>query len=82
MSKHTPTPWAVDYLCIRAADGNIGLMNLARDTDVSVANAAHIVHCVNTHDEMLGALQVAELALSDYPVELGIVRAAIERGKA
>jgi hypothetical protein len=61
-SEATPRPWRVlntNGLVIESGDGNIGLMNLARPSAESEANAALIVECVNSHSALLA--QNAEL---------------------
>jgi hypothetical protein len=54
---HTPLPWRVDIhtLTISAADGNVGLLNLARKEDESRANAVLIVDRVNSFDALTEA---------------------------
>ena len=63
--KHTPTPWKIDkrevLYAINTDTKHIGV--IASDTiDGKVrgegcANAQHIVHCVNTHDALVEALE-------------------------
>jgi hypothetical protein len=60
---HTPLPWHADGRCIQAQDGNIGLLNLARDDRTSEANAAFIVRAVNSHQALVDALEEATEAL-------------------
>lgn len=71
MSKHTPTPWYydgedMDSEAAASWDGN-GYEIFSKDKDGNVtngiaggipeeANAAHIVHCVNMHEELVEAL--------------------------
>ncbi len=55
-TKHTPTPWRMDY------QPEEHLWKITDGWDfigqaLHKPNAAHIVHCVNTHDEMLAALK-------------------------
>ncbi len=55
MSEHTPTPWAasdvrVDATARKAHEGPTCIAS-------SVANAAHIVKCVNLHDELVAAME-------------------------
>lgn len=67
MRAHTPLPWSLDvgHLCIRAADGNVGLMNLARSQDESMANAALIVAAVNSRADLISVLHEVEAYLED-----------------
>jgi hypothetical protein len=71
MRKHTATPWKVevvgtssDYsnpvdVCeILSADGYAQIAENLRD-----ANAAHIVRCVNAHDELVALLKQAHESL-------------------
>lgn len=61
-SKHTKLPWHVHHrnpLVLQAADGNIALMNLARPSEESEANAAFIVTACNSHAELVEALEEA-----------------------
>lgn len=60
MSAHTPTPWAIDGGDIAIG----GVVCILADycgpdyagTQERIANAAHIVRCVNLHDELVAAL--------------------------
>ena len=68
--KHTPTPWQVNdqrksgwmdnsiYIT-----GNHNLAKLYDDYKQAEANAAHIVKCVNLHDELVTALEKIALDL-------------------
>lgn len=60
-TKHTQTPWKVTQdNGIVAADGqSVACVSshIRRDWDVKKANAAHIVRCVNSHDDLLAALK-------------------------
>lgn len=72
--KHTPTPWKFslsierDFLGIYPDTGKkeapIAKMPEYIRKDVMAANAEFIVRAVNSHDEMLAALQDAESAIS------------------
>jgi hypothetical protein len=68
-TQHTPTPWCTMYsgTVIRGFDGTdvaIGLNRLGpRD------NAAHIVRCVNAHDELVAALRMIESYGNDMPMD-------------
>jgi hypothetical protein len=64
--KHTHTPWKTvgetlvygqDNYCIAATMSDHWVSN--RDIDESLANAQHIVRCVNSHDDLVDALQRA-----------------------
>lgn len=67
MAQHTQTPWRVDpnYSSdIIGGDGrDVAETSLSegwqRGEEVSAANAAHIVTCVNAHDDLLAALREA-----------------------
>ena len=68
--KHTPTPWAVDHDAISAQGQHIaGCIGLdGDDYATQKANAAHIVRCVNAHDDLVSALQMvcdSGVALAD-----------------
>lgn len=81
MAEHTPTPWAMsdadmfgDYN-IQSADGvRTGENMLAiaavvsnlRPANEVHANARHIVHCVNVHDDLVKALE-AIIESADAP---------------
>lgn len=58
--KHTPTPWKV-YQCGGVQIGQEGtgeaICSMWGDKHEGEANAAHIVKCVNMHDELVGALK-------------------------
>lgn len=64
MSKHTPAPWRVekfymkDPIVITSHNGDICLSSQSDDMD-DVANAEHIVRCVNSHDALVEALKDA-----------------------
>jgi len=62
-SKHSPTPWSVshDYniftqygQCVATTRIDCGVNT---DFALNLANAAHIVHCVNTHDALEAKLE-------------------------
>lgn len=65
-TKHTPTPWKFDGESINDLQGNTvafprsgGFMPGHRDENLR-ANAAHIVKCVNLHDELVDALALCQ----------------------
>jgi hypothetical protein len=61
---HTPTPWKVTNLrsrpnqSFRIAASGIGVAETIEDHDIvdGLANAEHIVLCVNAHDDLVAAL--------------------------
>lgn len=62
-TNYTPTPWKTkfDIECqwheILGADGkHIAGVSSARSWEENKANAAHIVHCVTLHDELVAML--------------------------
>lgn len=64
MGKHTPTPWEVrmvtGFHTSIYGEKNKWILNAALQgmkRDESEANAAHIVKCVNMHDELVKALE-------------------------
>ncbi len=66
-AKHTPTPWAIhNHFFITAKVGN-RLKSVVCEIDrhawtnsgEAQANAEHIVQCVNMHDELVEALEIA-----------------------
>ena len=69
---HTPTPWHVEEGHIQRDSGGIRYWQITDgqdaiacnqfcyagyDPDVNIANARHIVRCVNTHDALVKALE-------------------------
>lgn len=72
---HTPTPWTLEAESEKASDGSIeGYQILIpeinrlffdtewadpEDWEQSLTNAAHIVQCVNMHEELVAALKLA-----------------------
>lgn len=70
--KHTPAPWEVAYevsatqrfpTVIARIDGRIVGISSPWMNDQAEANAAHIVHCVNSHASLVEALGEARKAL-------------------
>lgn len=61
--EHTPTPWIVDTVTYGdiwiVADKESWVPRICHIPDYSEANAAHIVKCVNMHDELVEALKQA-----------------------
>ena len=62
-TKHMPSPWRVHGLTVEGQDGNICLMNLAREEEQTEANAAFIVLACNAHYDLVEALEKAGVAL-------------------
>jgi hypothetical protein len=60
-SKHTSTPWELSGTDIRCSSGGIANVHDPEDplhrTKTNIANAQHIVKCVNLHDELVEALE-------------------------
>lgn len=62
---HTPTPWRFDdgqvFAFEPSAEAEVLICDTAPDnvalTEYDEANAAHIVHCVNSHDRLVKACQ-------------------------
>lgn len=90
-AKHTPGPWAVSFdqpfeMSIRGPDGqkiqgiSVHLDDCAHDYNPPVeANAAHIVRCVNMHDEMLAYLIELRGYVSSEELETLIAKAKGEQ---
>ncbi len=65
MSKHTPTPWEIKafgappQIVIGPCDPKPGAPSFTANTlgGNDAANAAHIIHCVNTYDALVEALE-------------------------
>lgn len=77
--KHTDTPWqlfdsssviAVDQHRAIAICSNVGGI----DDQQSKANAAHIVRCVNSHDELVKALELIANQSRDGDIPQQVVR--------
>jgi hypothetical protein len=74
--KQTPTPWIAVRTTVRGGFQNpedsgdlictTDPFRLPEYGKQNVANAAHIVKCVNAHDELVAALKLAEQALRDH----------------
>lgn len=66
---HTPTPWEFYYPSTHAEmrDGEVFIcekdMGGYHAKAFNVANAAHIVHCVNMHDELQSVIDAQRAAL-------------------
>ena len=83
MSKHTPTPWKHELDNRISSDGMI-FVKCFDDND-----AAHIVKCVNAHDELVAALEqihlysvgLAEPTRTEIDI-FDIARSALEKVKS
>lgn len=65
-NKHTPAPWTQNGKFIGTSDSNDDILNGCHpDVEQAIANAAHIVHCVNSHDKLIAALQLALKYIGD-----------------
>jgi hypothetical protein len=68
-TNHTPTPWEnQDGISIFSADDH-EIANTSRrhlSNAEACANAAHIVRCVNAHDELVAALEAVADAIYEY----------------
>lgn len=64
---HTATPWIANELSqrIHTADDVTIARCEPHSTDMAKANAAHIVRCVNSHDELAQELASAAVALEE-----------------
>lgn len=66
---HTPTPWRVKHSGLDAyivgGPENFPCANMPGQGPTSEANAAHIVKCVNAHDELVATLKNTCNWLSD-----------------
>lgn len=61
-NTHTPTPWAVSSIAakatyIRGTKPHICAEAFGPSVAEAEANASYIVHCVNTHAELVAALE-------------------------
>ena len=74
MSNHTPTPW-IRYgggkrrWSVGRAGGGYCICQMTQN-DEAAANAAHVVRCVNSHDDLLAACEKAYAALGKVPIKL------------
>jgi hypothetical protein len=56
--SHTPTPWLVERrTIITDKSAAIAYASTSRAMEYAEGNAAHIVRCVNAHDELVAALR-------------------------
>lgn len=55
-AEHTPTPWTYDgYYIVSPVNGDVA--QTLRNRPNGHVDAAHIVKCVNAHDELVAALK-------------------------
>jgi hypothetical protein len=92
-ATHTPTPWRVtdadcctdgdDVKATILADSGRLICHIDRDYRAPAeANAAHIVRCVNAHDELIAALRYAlDCAERGDVTDMQPVRDALARAK-
>lgn len=89
MNKHTPTPWNFEGRAVYSqTEGEDICIVDSGNRKVDVANAAHIVRCVNSHEALVKALEdcvrIFENELSGLAVigpELRQARAAVAAAK-
>jgi hypothetical protein len=82
-TSHTPTPWIVNGKSIEYGEGLSGGLVAACVEDVfgnsiDDADMAHIVRCVNAHDDLVAALQRAQMAILGYAHRNDIIQAALD----
>jgi hypothetical protein len=98
-AQHTPTPWRYEGGYIRGIsqfgrDSGLATIHPTEDGKHNAelagqgeANVAHIVHCVNTHEQLVAALREAEAYLFGNPTRrknewvLSDIRAALAAAK-
>ena len=69
VNKVTPRPWGADRLEVVCRAPNLSA-SVATTYNRHETDAAHIVHCVNMHDELVAALALAESAMNYMGAEL------------
>lgn len=65
MTNHTPTPWFTKqahlnygaWVLMHHVDGGTKRVDMNKGGGFSEQDAAHIVRCVNSHDELVSALE-------------------------
>jgi hypothetical protein len=82
-TSHTPTPWAVDGKSIAFGDSCTGGLVAASVENIfgeaiDIKDMQRIVHCVNAHDELVAALQRAQMAMLGYAHRNDIIQAALD----
>lgn len=95
-TTHSPTPWRRDSSIgiIYDPSGNMALQYLEEpEHPITEANATHIVHCVNLHDELVAELKACDSAFAcwqlgqipgrpeDILALIGSVRKALARAE-
>lgn len=68
-TKHTPTPWNQLNGVFTPEDGYFSMVQTPNQCIANVfdeADAAHIVKCVNMHDELVEALKAAHNGVVSY----------------
>jgi N-dimethylarginine dimethylaminohydrolase len=73
--EHTPTPWDKLNGVFTPEDGYFSMIQTPDKCIANVfeeANAAHIVKCVNMHDELVEALKEAGDVIESYHKSTGI----------
>jgi len=83
--EHTPTPWKV-YLYggvqIGQEDTGEAVCSMWGDKQEGEANAAHIVKCVNMHDELVEALRKCGMLLEHGGFDLEFIDSALKKAGA
>jgi hypothetical protein len=79
-TSHTPTPWEVcgHYIRPKLPESGIQIAEFPLFLENHKANAAHIVRCVNAHDDLVAALQRAQMAMLGYAHRNNIILAALD----
>lgn len=69
MSKHTPTPWHVRAIMESrdiVSETGVLIAEVSNEENGREANARHIVHCVNSHDDLVEALKFVLTAFNEF----------------
>lgn len=88
--EHTPTPWFIDeYKSVVdekgqtiSANGFSLVMSYGDNQKFARANAAHIVKCVNMHDELVEALKKCGMLLEHGGFDLEFIDSALKKAGA
>jgi hypothetical protein len=73
VSARTPSPWIATLPYGSSGFWYVGIKDdpdaacVCYSVEKAEANARHIAHCVNAHDELLGALRDALHYIENYP---------------
>lgn len=79
MSEPTPRPWRLDAYAVLDPGGFDIVGVCSNSHGPSLEDAAHIVKCVNMHDELVAACKAA---LSEYePIEIGEFQGVTIKGQ-